>query len=75
MGTMPRVTPPRRRRPRTVTPICPACGSTFIRPIIYGFPDADLGKKADRGEVVLGGCVVVEEQPRWSCGTCDHRWR
>jgi hypothetical protein len=72
---MKRLTRRRRKNVRVATRQCPACGSRAVVPILNGFPDADAFEKADRGEVVLGGCVIVENLPHWSCRTCDHSWR
>ena len=48
-------------------------------PIVYGMPTGELEEKADRGEVVLGGCcLAVDEKgrsidPKWACINCDFR--
>jgi hypothetical protein len=39
----------------TALPACPSCGSTEAIQIVYGLPDVEPGRAADRGEVVLGG--------------------
>lgn len=55
---------------------CPTCGRDTLRPIIYGLVvDGELREKADRGEVVLGGCQVGEESPDWECSRCAERFR
>jgi hypothetical protein len=52
---------------------CPACKSTGIASILYGNPafypelEADLEEK----RIVLGGCMVTNDDPRWQCTTCD----
>ena len=57
------------RKPRK----CPACKSTGVASILYGSPvfspelEADLEEK----RIVLGGCVVTEDDPRWQCTACD----
>lgn len=56
-------------------PPCPACGEGTLHPIIYGLVrDGKLREKADRGEVVLGGCLVGEDSPKWECPECGHRF-
>ena len=54
--------------------VCPECGSTDIIPIAYGKPGTELIKAADRGEVVLGGCMVPEDPPNWHCNNCGAQW-
>ena len=55
------------------TPKCPQCDSTEkVIPIVYGLPNKDLIKAAERNEVSLGGCTVGEYNCR--CGECGHRW-
>jgi hypothetical protein len=29
---------------------------------------------AEKGEIVMGGCIVHEDNPTWSCKKCGHRW-
>ena len=58
--------------------ICPICGGKVV-PIVYGMPTGELEEKADRGEVVLGGCcLAVDEKgrsidPKLACINCDFR--
>jgi hypothetical protein len=51
-------------------PPCPSCGSRDQIEIVYGLPDAELGRSAERGEVVLGGCVIGPESPTYECRSC-----
>lgn len=51
--------------------LCPSCHSHRIVPIIYGYPTAQTVERAQRGEVVLGGCVVTERSARWMCLDCE----
>jgi hypothetical protein len=52
---------------RTNTQRCPTCGSRTV-PIIYGMPcDPKLIKKAERGDVELGGCVIWFDNPSKVC--------
>lgn len=55
-------------------PACERCGA-MLTPIVYGYPTFDTFEAAERGEVVLGGCVVWDGQPRNVCRSCrnhDH---
>lgn len=51
-------------------PPCPSCGSREAVEIVYGLPDLELGRSAERGEVVLGGCVIGPESPEYECRSC-----
>ena len=60
-------------RPPTLTrmfPPCPACGSRAAEPIAYGYPSAQMWEAEQRGEVVLGGCLVGPESPAYECRDC-----
>ena len=43
---------------------CPACGVE----IGWGYPDQETMEMAERGEVVLAGCIVDEDNYCPSCG-------
>jgi hypothetical protein len=61
-----------RRKPRATRgapPLCGVCQAQMV-PIVYGYPGDGLIEAAGRGEVVLGGCVIMPNQPRWTCLTC-----
>jgi len=55
---------------------CPRCESTEVIPIIYGLPaDREKAMKADReGKIRLGGCIVGEESPNFTCKSCGKEW-
>lgn len=48
---------------------CLSCGSKLV-PIVYGYPGSDLWRRSERGEVVLGGCLIFAGQPTHQCGSC-----
>ncbi len=50
-------------------PICPRCGATMMS-IVYGYPGPDLVEAAERGEVILGGCIIEPGQAEWACRIC-----
>ncbi len=56
-------------------PRCPVCGSDQVVPIVYGLPSWELGQAAERGEIVLGGCIITDHAPKWHCLDCGHTWR
>lgn len=57
---------------RRRTSLCPTCGARGV-PIVYGMPGIELFEKAERGEIVLGGCVIDGEMPTHACEG-EHRW-
>ena len=62
----------------TVTPLklgdkCPYCGGRLL-PVVYGEPGPELFEKADRGEVILGGCIVSGLDPEKECAECGFQF-
>ena len=50
---------------------CPHCDQPVERVrVVHGLPTWQLGQAAERGQVVLGGCVVDEDDPQWACPNC-----
>ena len=52
---------------------CPACGGKLI-PILYGLPDPEGFAAAERGEIALGGCTVMGDDPQLRCFTCGEEY-
>ncbi len=48
------------------------CGSRAILPICYGSPGPEMQEEARRGEIYLGGCVLLNAN--WYCSDCFNRW-
>lgn len=47
---------------------CPECKrSDQVIPIVYGKPSRKTLKKAEKGKVFLGGCIIQKCQPHWYC--------
>jgi ribosomal protein S27AE len=67
--------PPRDRdrveRPRKPEN-CPACGANAVARIQRGYPafTQGLAEDLEAGKVVLGGCVMTDDDPRWQCTKC-----
>jgi hypothetical protein len=55
---------------------CPACGSPRVASILYGLAQftPELERELAEGRVVLGGCVVFDESPKWQCAACGQQW-
>ncbi len=54
----------------TQIPPCPACGSRDAVEIAYGYPSFEMSLAEQRGEIVLGGCVIGPESPDYECRNC-----
>ena len=50
---------------------CQKCGSTEFIPVCYGYPSAEGWEKYEKGELILGGCCVLGEQPNRVCKICN----
>ena len=61
----------RTRKPRK----CPVCGSNRIADIWYGMQaySEELDKGMKEGRIVLGGCCISDDDPKWQCADCDIR--
>jgi hypothetical protein len=53
-----------RGRTAATARICPVCGTPDARPIVYGLPSGAL---FDDPSIVLGGCMVTDEDPAFRC--------
>ena len=53
-------------------PRCPDCPEAHLGvPLVYGLPSADAFEAAERGELVLGGCLMEPGPvPDWACPEC-----
>ena len=63
-----------RQKATKAEPRCPRCGAFGPRPIEYGYPGDEMLEAGERGEIVLGGCVVEDDAPSLACLACGHRW-
>lgn len=55
----------------TILPACPACGSTDVKPIVYGYPGLEM---LNDPTIALGGCCIFEDSPAFVCDACEHAW-
>ena len=57
-----------KRKPRK----CPKCGFSPVASILYGMPayDEELERRLEDKSLVLGGCVVGYDDPKWECAGC-----
>lgn len=47
--------------------VCPLGHKNKIIPITYGLHSKRTIKKAEKGKIKLGGCIVTECNPKWYC--------
>ncbi len=52
---------------------CPECEHAVV-PVMFGMPGPEMVEEEQRGEIVLGGCVVDGDDPVWACSACGQRW-
>lgn len=55
-------------------PRCPLCNSENVAGILFGYPGPEMSEASERGEIVLGGCCVTEDDPKWHCKDCEREW-
>jgi len=52
---------------------CPACSSKKVATILWGLPafSPELEIDFKEGKIVLGGCVISDNDPEWQCVDCE----
>jgi hypothetical protein len=56
-------------------PPCPTCGrADRVVEIVYGMPGYELGQRAERGEIKLGGCCIDPRNATHHCARCDEEF-
>ena len=62
---------------------CPSCANGRLLPIVYGYPLDELLASSERGEVILGGCIVTQvfnpelgfiSDPELGCPACEPKF-
>ena len=67
----------RKLKSEKKNPACPSCNSKNTCPIFWGYP-AYMEKYLEaisKKEIAAGGCTVTDNDPKWECSDCKHRWR
>ena len=56
--------------------VCPKCKSDRTVPILYGYPSHEAFEAEERGELILGGCEMIDGMPHedYGCLDCRYRW-
>lgn len=57
--------------------VCPNCGAQNTALIYYGLVDFDepLTYGLAHNFAVLGGCDLMETNPKFACNECRHTWK
>jgi hypothetical protein len=51
---------------------CPQCGrDDLVVPILYGLPTGEAMEAAERGEISIAGCMVGDDDSKFSCKRCS----
>ena len=64
---------PWKRSAAPAAVVCPRCGRARGVRVVFGLPTEKTAVAADKGEVVLGGCVMAPGDVR-QCTACGTRW-
>ena len=59
------------RKPRK----CHRCGRQAVVKILYGEPNEEAEVLSKEGKLVLGGCIVIEQNPDWACTHCETEYK
>lgn len=51
--------------------ICPKCRSDRTAPILYGYPSHEAFEAEEQGELILGGCEMIDGMPHEDYGCLD----
>jgi len=56
--------------------MCMQCKSANVAEIIYGLCDVDdeLEQAINKKEIILGGCLIGSDDPKWCCNDCGKKW-
>ena len=55
---------------------CPECSSSSVAKILWGYYEDvnSLDDALEKKEIVLGGCCVTDNDPKYKCNDCNHQW-
>jgi hypothetical protein len=55
---------------------CPNCDKSWIAEILWGYPPKmdSMDEALEKKEIVLGGCIVTDNDPKWKCNNCNYKW-
>jgi hypothetical protein len=64
----------RAQRRANSPPQCTHCGADEVVRVVRRLRDWEAGEAGKRGEIVLGGCCVSGDDPKWFCRDCGWAW-
>lgn len=55
---------------------CPNCNKEWIAEILWRYPEniESIEFELERKDIVLGGCLISDHDPKWECNDCHHKW-
>ena len=56
---------------------CPQCGKSSVALIFWGYPGGNIEafeKAIENKEIVPGGCLISNDDPKWECNDCLYQW-
>ena len=56
---------------------CPQCNKNNVAVIFWGYHGGDVEgylQAIKNKEIVAGGCLVSDNDPKWECMDCHHQW-
>ena len=55
---------------------CPKCNKESIAEILWGYYEVtdEMNEALEKKEIILGGCLITDHDPKWICNSCHHRW-
>ena len=55
---------------------CPNCNSVKTAEIVYGYImiDDKIQKLLNSEQIILGGCIITDNDPAWFCNDCKNRF-
>ncbi|THB62857.1 MAG: hypothetical protein D6E12_18355 [Desulfovibrio sp.] len=53
---------------------CPFCGKATGLEVHYGQPNQEGVELAKEGKILLGGCPIGPQSPKWQCTACGNTW-
>jgi hypothetical protein len=60
---------------KSLKPICSKCNSNKeVIPILYGMPTGEAFKESEEGKLLIGGCVISDNDPQYYCKRCKNRF-
>jgi DNA primase large subunit len=53
---------------------CPSCGEMTAVPILGGYPTEEAWALVEAGDLILGGCCRLIDDPDRACTSCHFHW-